>query len=124
MVGGGFLRPEPTNSRKDTPKAFKQLLVRCCQFNAEDRPFFHQVSAPLLWVAMWVWFEVPVARSLVVLLPCSCHGQFAATFQRELDTNIINPEVICNCQFTVLSSLALCQIRDYITLSSPSPNTR
>ena len=43
MVGGGFLKPEPTKARKDTPKAFKQLLVRCCQFKAEDRPLFPQV---------------------------------------------------------------------------------
>ena len=44
MVGRGFLKPEPTNARKDTPKDFKQLLVRCCQYKAEDRPLFHEVG--------------------------------------------------------------------------------
>jgi serine/threonine protein kinase len=45
MVGRGFLRPEPSHARKDTPKAFKQLLVKCCDFNKDERPLFPQVSS-------------------------------------------------------------------------------
>ncbi len=47
MVGCGFLRPDPVNARKDTPKAFKQLCYRCCQFKKEDRPLFPQVRVIL-----------------------------------------------------------------------------
>jgi serine/threonine protein kinase len=47
MVGCGFLRPDPSNARKDTPKIFKQLCVRCCQFKKEDRPLFPQILVDL-----------------------------------------------------------------------------
>jgi serine/threonine protein kinase len=47
MVGCGFLRPNPSIARKDTPKAFKQLCIKCCQFKKEDRPLFHQILADL-----------------------------------------------------------------------------
>lgn len=47
MVGCGFLRPDPMNIKKVTPKEFKQLFVRCCQFKKEDRPLFPQVNHKL-----------------------------------------------------------------------------
>ena len=43
MVGRGLVRPDPSHARKDTPKAFKQLLIKCCDFNKEQRPLFPQV---------------------------------------------------------------------------------
>jgi serine/threonine protein kinase len=47
MVGCGFLRPDPTAARKDTPKTFKQLCIRCCQFKKEERPLFPQILVDL-----------------------------------------------------------------------------
>ncbi|KAL5474447.1 hypothetical protein EMCRGX_G026395, partial [Ephydatia muelleri] len=47
MVGCGFLRPDPMNIKKVTPKEFKQLFVRCCQFKKEDRPLFPQILVDL-----------------------------------------------------------------------------
>lgn len=47
MVGCGFLRPDPSIARKDTPKTFKQLCIKCCQFKKDDRPLFHQILADL-----------------------------------------------------------------------------
>lgn len=51
MVGCGILRPDPSNARKDTPKHFKQLSVRCCQFNKDDRPLFPQILVDLEMLA-------------------------------------------------------------------------
>lgn len=49
MVGCGFLRPDPGIARKDTPKAFKQLCIKCCQLKKDDRPLFHQVVGAVLY---------------------------------------------------------------------------
>ena len=50
MVGCGFLKPDPAIARKDTPKAFKQICIRCCQFKKDDRPLFTQVSVEFFLV--------------------------------------------------------------------------
>ena len=50
MVGCGFLRPDLSCCRKDTPKTFKQLCIKCCQFKKDDRPLFTQVG----WAGGWV----------------------------------------------------------------------
>ena len=51
MVGSGLLRPDPSHARKDTPKAFKQLVNKCCKYNKDERPLFPQVK--LIVDQMW-----------------------------------------------------------------------
>ena len=43
MVGKGYLRPDISLSRKDTPKAFKRIMQECVKYSREDRPLFPQV---------------------------------------------------------------------------------
>lgn len=43
MVGKGFLKPDISLTRNDTPKALKRLMQDCIKFNAEERPLFPQV---------------------------------------------------------------------------------
>ena len=59
MVGRGFLRPEPSHARKDTPKAFKQLLVKCCGFNKDERPLFPQVRNQ--------WTNLIISETIILL---------------------------------------------------------
>ena len=66
MVGRGFLRPEPSHARKDTPKAFKQLLVKCCGFNKDERPLFPQAS--LIVSTNLVISETIIYNIIIVLL--------------------------------------------------------
>ena len=65
MVGCGFLRPEPTNARKDTPKAYKQLCCRCCQFKKDDRPLFPQVNVDILYRATAVPLSLYVTEIII-----------------------------------------------------------
>jgi pole hole protein len=47
MVGKGYLRPDISLARNDTPKVLKDLLQECITFDAEQRPVFQQVTATL-----------------------------------------------------------------------------
>ncbi|KAI0238100.1 Serine/threonine-protein kinase B-raf [Lamellibrachia satsuma] len=47
MVGKGYLRPDISLSRKDTPKTFKRIMQECVKYNREDRPLFPQNLAAL-----------------------------------------------------------------------------
>ncbi|XP_038054415.1 serine/threonine-protein kinase B-raf-like isoform X2 [Patiria miniata] len=47
MVGRGYLSPEPSKARNDTPKALKRLIVDCCKMNRDERPLFPQILASL-----------------------------------------------------------------------------
>ena len=44
MVGKGFLRPDLSIARSDTPKAFKRLEQDCIKYARDERPLFPQVS--------------------------------------------------------------------------------
>lgn len=44
MVGRGFLRPDLTQMRPDTPNALKRLLEDCIKFIRDERPLFRQVG--------------------------------------------------------------------------------
>lgn len=48
MVGKGYLRPDITRCRSDTPKQFKRILQDCVHFAREDRPLFPQVSLVIM----------------------------------------------------------------------------
>jgi len=43
MVGKGYLKPDISLARNDTPKALQRLLLDCIKFDAEERPLFHHV---------------------------------------------------------------------------------
>ncbi|XP_025094528.1 serine/threonine-protein kinase A-Raf-like isoform X2 [Pomacea canaliculata] len=47
MVGKGYLRPDISHCRSDTPKQFKRLIQDCVQFVREERPLFWQLLASL-----------------------------------------------------------------------------
>ena len=47
MVGKGYLRPDISLARSDTPKAFKRLMQDCIKYNRDERPLFPQVTAEL-----------------------------------------------------------------------------
>ncbi|XP_071806054.1 serine/threonine-protein kinase A-Raf-like isoform X2 [Asterias amurensis] len=47
MVGRGYLSPEPSKARTDSPKALKRLITDCCKMNREERPLFPQILASL-----------------------------------------------------------------------------
>lgn len=43
MVGRGYLRPDMTKVRNDTPQALKRLTEDCIKFSRDDRPLFRMV---------------------------------------------------------------------------------
>ncbi|WKY06115.1 hypothetical protein Q1695_006373 [Nippostrongylus brasiliensis] len=43
MVGRGYLRPDMSKMRSDTPKPLMSLYERCIKFNRSDRPEFSEV---------------------------------------------------------------------------------
>lgn len=45
MVGKGFLKPDLSLARSDTPKAFKRLMQDCIKTIKDERPLFPQVGA-------------------------------------------------------------------------------
>ncbi|XP_071082636.1 serine/threonine-protein kinase A-Raf-like isoform X1 [Haliotis cracherodii] len=47
MVGKGYLRPDMTRARTDTPKTYKRLVLDCVCYDRETRPLFPQVLAIL-----------------------------------------------------------------------------
>jgi len=44
MVGKGYLKPDISVARSDTPRAFKRLMQDCIKFDVSERPLFPQVS--------------------------------------------------------------------------------
>ncbi|KHN71040.1 Raf -like protein serine/threonine-protein kinase [Toxocara canis] len=46
MVGRGYLKPDLTKVRRDTPKILHALLERSIKFTREERPEFEQVGFP------------------------------------------------------------------------------
>ena len=49
MVGKGFLRPDLSIARSDTPKAFKRLQQDCIKYARDERPLFPQVKCENEW---------------------------------------------------------------------------
>ncbi|KAK6176333.1 hypothetical protein SNE40_014636 [Patella caerulea] len=47
MVGKGYLRPDVSRARTDTPKAFKRHMLDSCQYDRDNRPLFQQLLASL-----------------------------------------------------------------------------
>lgn len=47
MVGKGYLKPDISLARSDTPRAFKRLMQDCIKFDASERPLFPQILASL-----------------------------------------------------------------------------
>ncbi|XP_060069214.1 serine/threonine-protein kinase B-raf-like isoform X2 [Ylistrum balloti] len=43
MVGKGFLKPDISKTRSDTPKRYRMLMQECCKFDREQRPLFPQI---------------------------------------------------------------------------------
>lgn len=43
MVGKGYLKPDISNARSDTPKSFKRIIQDCIKYVREERPPFQQV---------------------------------------------------------------------------------
>lgn len=43
MVGKGYLRPDMSLCRNDTPKQLKRHMLECIQFDRDERPLFPQV---------------------------------------------------------------------------------
>lgn len=44
MVGRGYLKPDLTKVRHDTPKGLIALLEKCIKFCRDERPEFEQVD--------------------------------------------------------------------------------
>ncbi len=51
MVGKGFLQPNLSIARSDTPKAFRRLQQDCIKYQREERPLFPQVGGR--WGEAW-----------------------------------------------------------------------
>ncbi|XP_045465300.1 raf homolog serine/threonine-protein kinase Raf [Harmonia axyridis] len=47
MVGRGYLKPDLTKLRSDTPTALRRLLEDCIKFDRDERPLFRQNHASL-----------------------------------------------------------------------------
>ncbi|XP_021343300.1 serine/threonine-protein kinase B-raf-like isoform X4 [Mizuhopecten yessoensis] len=43
MVGKGYLKPDISKTRSDTPKRYRMLMQECCKFDREQRPLFPQI---------------------------------------------------------------------------------
>ncbi|CAH0552488.1 unnamed protein product [Brassicogethes aeneus] len=47
MVGRGYLKPDLSKLRTDTPKVIKRLLIDCIKFSPTDRPLFKPILATI-----------------------------------------------------------------------------
>ncbi|BFZ10465.1 hypothetical protein BsWGS_13504 [Bradybaena similaris] len=47
MVGKGYLRPDMSLCRNDTPKQLKRHMLECIQFDRDERPLFPQILSTL-----------------------------------------------------------------------------
>jgi len=47
MVGRGFLKPDLSRLRTDTPKALRRLLLDSLSYNRDNRPNFRQILVSL-----------------------------------------------------------------------------
>ncbi|KAK6994772.1 serine/threonine-protein kinase A-Raf-like isoform X1 [Biomphalaria glabrata] len=47
MVGKGYLKPDFTRCRSDTPKQLNRFMLNCLEFDRNDRPLFPQLLASL-----------------------------------------------------------------------------
>ncbi|XP_060524642.1 raf homolog serine/threonine-protein kinase Raf [Cylas formicarius] len=47
MVGRGYLKPDLSKLRTDTPNALRRLTEQCIKFNRDERPLFSQIHASL-----------------------------------------------------------------------------
>lgn len=47
MVGRGYLTPDLTQCRSDTPAALRRLVENCIRFEREERPLFRQIHASI-----------------------------------------------------------------------------
>ncbi|CAG9863983.1 unnamed protein product [Phyllotreta striolata] len=47
MVGRGYLKPDLSKLRSDTPKALRRLTEDCIKYNRDERPLFRQIHASL-----------------------------------------------------------------------------
>ena len=76
MVGKGYLRPDITRCRSDTPKQFKRILQDCVHFAREDRPLFPQVGLEIMnccFLSLLLAFLFnEVDWFLFVCHPCDC----------------------------------------------------
>lgn len=92
MVGKGRVRPDPTKSRSDTPKAFKRLMIECCKYDRNERPLFPQILASL----------ESLKRSLQKLQ--KSHSEPTLRPQSSDDFDLFNmcasPKTPINCQYT------------------------
>ncbi|EYB92058.1 hypothetical protein Y032_0198g1612 [Ancylostoma ceylanicum] len=52
MVGRGYLKPDVTKIRSDTPKALMALYERCIKFNRDERPEFNEVLDKLRGISL------------------------------------------------------------------------
>lgn len=57
MVGRGYLKPDLTKVRRDTPKILHLLLERCIKFTREERPEFEQVRFFAYIAFIWCLFD-------------------------------------------------------------------
>ncbi len=74
MVGCGFVKPEPNDARKDTPKSFKQLMIKCCQFKKEERPLFPQVHNTF-WCIYFLVLKNVISMDLLYSIHVAGHFQ-------------------------------------------------
>ncbi|KAJ1348146.1 Raf serine/threonine-protein kinase [Parelaphostrongylus tenuis] len=52
MVGRGYLRPDVSKIRSDTPKSLLALYERCIKFNRDERPEFSEVLDKLRGISL------------------------------------------------------------------------
>ncbi|ETN86552.1 kinase domain protein [Necator americanus] len=52
MVGRGYLKPDVTKIRSDTPKTLMTLYERCIKFNRDERPEFNEVLDKLRGISL------------------------------------------------------------------------
>ncbi|KIH62720.1 hypothetical protein ANCDUO_06995 [Ancylostoma duodenale] len=52
MVGRGYLKPDVTKIRSDTPKSLMALYERCIKFNRDERPEFNEVLDKLRGISL------------------------------------------------------------------------
>ncbi|CAH1785024.1 unnamed protein product [Owenia fusiformis] len=93
MVGKGYLRPDISRFRNDTPKALKRLYTDCIDYNREERPLFQQILASL----------ENLIRSVPKIKRCNSEPTFNRTHFQSEDSDFLytcqSPKTPINSQF-------------------------
>jgi len=112
MVGKGYLKPDISLARSDTPKALKRLMQDCGKFEAEERPLFPQVSGFNVQVIVIIALHLKICKASQYLAWQRWEKKFWKQWAEEEETP---SDIVEQCCPTSLTPQATQEINHEVT---------